>query len=126
LMINPFRTGDGSLLPADPREIGRKPVVVLLAPLFKWMVVAASTLDAQTEKQLRRVLDLSRLILHFPVPGGGRILAGLAGRGHDFPHEFIVRFVLVKTLADPIMKGKGGNAVLSLSSLISQDGIPFV
>ena len=63
--INAILPGDIALLACDLREERRESVVILLTPFFKGMMVAASTLDAQTEKQLGRILKLRTLVFHF-------------------------------------------------------------
>ena len=86
------------------REEGREAVVVLLAPLFERMVMAAGTLDSQAQEQLGRVFDLLVAVLHFAIPGHRRVLADFAGRGQQLPHDLVVGNVGVQAVANPVVE----------------------
>ena len=81
---------------------------ILLAPLFKGMVMAASTLNPQPEEKLSGVFHLGGRIFHFPVPGRRRISNRVAGRRQNLAHELVVGFIRQQAMPDPIMESKRG------------------
>ena len=86
-VVDPVLARLQSPLASDPREEGGELKVVVGAPLFEGMVVAAGALQPQAKEQLRRILHLLVGISHLAIPDHGRVLTHLAGRREDVADE---------------------------------------
>ena len=65
--------GSVNVFLADSREECREAVVVVLAPLFEWMVVTPRALNSESQEELSGVFNLFVDLVHFAVPDDGGI-----------------------------------------------------
>ena len=126
IMENDLFPGLSSGLACQASKEGGKPVVILLAPSFVGMVMAAGALQSNAQKDLGCVLNLVLDALDLSEPGHGRIAAQFPGSRHNLSHPLVVGLVFHEALTDPGVEQKitpGGPLV---PPFIAQDGIPFV
>ena len=114
------------VLAADPAEERGHAVVVVLAPLLKRMMVAAGTLNSQTQEQLGNVFDLLVRLVDFSIPGDRGIIVGISRRGQDFSHKLVIRLVLIKTGPDPLVEAVSRCQLIVAPLFVPQHQVPFI
>ena len=88
----------------DAREKGGNPVVILLRPLVKRMIVALGAGDAHTQEKLSGGFGgLLRIKIGAVVIGGG-VFISAAACGQQFVNKLIQRPVIADLLANPLVK----------------------
>ena len=114
------------LLAADPREEGGQFEVVVGAPLFKRMMVAAGTLQPLAQEKLRGVFHLLVDVRHLPIPDHRWIGIRLAGGRDDVANKLAVGLVFRDALPDPVVEGVAAVAMqLVVGPLVAENGRPL-
>ena len=83
-------------------------------------------LEPQPQKKLGRIFQLRIRSFHLAVPRNGRVLADVARGSQNFPDKLIVRFVLLQTVTQPIVKGKGPAGMGAIAALVAKQRAPLV
>ena len=103
--VDDLLVGQVALLPADLREEGGKPVIIVLSPALERVIVALGALDSHAEEKLGGRLDGRLRVAADPIVVRRGIAKRRALGGQQGADKLVHRNVAFERFANPAMEG---------------------